>query len=410
MGETKLRVLFQGWTKIPHSYSMVNCFQLVHLYKNFKDKIEIYIEEQPYFRKEWNDKKKMVYPKEYNDIINSFKIWQGENVDVIYSITYPYNISNESGSIQKCVFYTSEFAWLDETYFSKNTVKFASKSQVQKYILENPNLYFTSPSVWSARGMELLGVQESHNRIITHGVDRTIFRFDKSKRNEVRKYYKVRDDDILMINIGAMTQNKGIVQILQALNVLVNVKGYKQYKLLLKGTGDLYTSKGFLEAYIEALEKEKLVTREQMNNLLEKHIIFSDKTLSYERINDLFNASDLYLSPYLAEGFNLTVLESLSTGLSVLVPETGSTKEYINDLYQNGGDRLIYKVKSQVLLFENGMMQNSIRVEDLVEVLEKFKPNNQVQKPLEEYIEEKYSWNAVSKLLFDYLKTIVGRN
>jgi hypothetical protein len=55
------------------------------------------------------------------------------------------------------------------------------------------------------------------------------------------------------------------------------------------------------------------------------------------------------------------------------------------------------------------MMQNSIRVEDLVEVLENFKPANR-SKELEEYIEENYSWNTVSKLLFDYLKTIVGRN
>jgi glycosyltransferase involved in cell wall biosynthesis len=405
MSQDKLKVLFQGWTEIPHSYSMVNCFQLVHLYKNFKDKLEIYIEEQPYFREEWNKSKKLVYTQEYNTIIKSLPKWRGEKIDVIYSITYPYNIKIVDSSVPKCVFYTSEFSWLDQTYFGPN---YDNKAQVIEYVRQNKNLYFTSPSLWSARGMELLGVEKKQNRIITHGVDRTIFKVDKSKRSEVRKHYKIKDDDILMINIGAMTQNKGIVQILQALNVLVNVKGQRQYKLLLKGTGDLYTSKGFLEAYIQGLQRENLVSKVQMDNLLDNHIIFSDKTLSYERINDLFNASDLYLSPYLAEGFNLTVLESLSAGLSVLVPETGSTKEYINDLYENGGETFINKVKSQVLVFENGMMQNNIRVDDLVDSIELLKLSGDVSdhERLAEYIEENYSWNKVSKMLYEYFREI----
>jgi glycosyltransferase involved in cell wall biosynthesis len=408
MREGKVKVLFQGWTQIPHSYSIVNCFQLVHLYKNFGDKLEIFIEERPYFREEWNKNKKLVYPKTYNEIIKGLKIWNGEEVDFIYSITYPYNVHSNNG-IPKCIFYTSEFSWLDNTYFSNNSVRFENTVDVQNYIKNHDNLYFTSPSIWSARGMELLGIEKSHNRVITHGVDREIFKLDKSRRSEVRKYYKVADNDILMINIGAMTQNKGIIQMLQALNILVNVKKDTRYKLLLKGTGDLYKSKEFMQAYIESLQNQNVISVEQMNYLLEKHIIFSDKTLSYERINDLFNASDLYLSPYLAEGFNLTVLESLSAGLPVLVPETGSTREYINDIYNHGGDKLINKVKSQVLLFENGMMQNSIDVKDLVEVLGNFKPLNRdlVNKELEEYIQENYSWDAVSKLLYNYMTEII---
>ena len=43
-----MRLLVQGWFNIPHSYAIVNCFQLVHLYKNYKEKVEIYIEEMEY--------------------------------------------------------------------------------------------------------------------------------------------------------------------------------------------------------------------------------------------------------------------------------------------------------------------------------------------------------------------------
>ena len=117
----KIRVLFRSWIQIAHSYAIVNCFQLIHLYKLYSDKIEFYVEEMPYFRQEWNNSKKLVYNEEYNNIIKNFKKWSGETVDLIYSITYPYNITVDKINnkvIPKCVFYTSEFATLDKNYFS----------------------------------------------------------------------------------------------------------------------------------------------------------------------------------------------------------------------------------------------------------------------------------------------------
>ena len=70
----KIKILFRGWFNIPHSYSMVNCFQIVHLYKRYKDNIEFYITEMPYFREQCNSAKKLVYTDEYNEIITNFKI------------------------------------------------------------------------------------------------------------------------------------------------------------------------------------------------------------------------------------------------------------------------------------------------------------------------------------------------
>ena len=40
--QEKIKVLFEIWWQIPHSYAVTNCFQLVHLYKNFGDKIDFY--------------------------------------------------------------------------------------------------------------------------------------------------------------------------------------------------------------------------------------------------------------------------------------------------------------------------------------------------------------------------------
>ena len=357
----KIRVLFRSWIQIAHSYAIVNCFQLIHLYKLYSDKIEFYVEEMPYFRQEWNNSKKLVYNEEYNNIIKNFKKWSGETVDLIYSITYPYNITVDKINnkvIPKCVFYTSEFATLDKNYFSCDK-QLIDDNFIKQYFIENNKLYMTSPSLWSSMGMKKYNLADLRNRIITHGVDPDTFKFDVTSRNNIRKFYNVKEDDILLINIGAMTKNKGILLIIMCLHYLVNKMGKTNYKLLLKGTGDLYQTKNFLEIYFEELQRNNVLNKDDMNNLLNNYIIFTDKTLSYEKINSLFNAADLYISPYLAEGFNLTSLESLSAGLPVMISSTGSTKEYIEDIYKNGGkDHIIY-VDSSVIEMGN-MKQNNI--------------------------------------------------
>jgi glycosyltransferase involved in cell wall biosynthesis len=221
-----------------------------------------------------------------------------------------------------------------------------------------------------------------------------------------------------MINIGSMTRNKGMLYIIQILNILVNRLGKSYYKLLLKGTGDLYNSKAFLEIYFTELRNANAITSDEMNILLKENIIFTDKTLSYEKINDLFNAADLYFSPYFAEGFNLTSLEALSAGLPVVIPETGSTKEYIKNIYDNGGQEYIFYIPSQVVEDERGFKQNNIDFKNLLDVflenevkirdLQKQRSEGGIDsyKEMKSYIAKEYSWNKVAELMFSYFKYI----
>ena len=186
--ETPLRILFQSWTQIPHSYAVVNCFQLIHLYKNYgpngkiiKNKIDFYIEEMPYYRQEWSNNKKMVYSKEYNNILVNLKKYNGEQVDLIYRQTYPYNITinNDNKDIPKCIFYTSEFKdYLTTDYFTVGVPPGIqlSDSYIIGYLVQFNNIYFVSPSEWSSCGLIKYNINKNRNRIITHGVDSSIFK------------------------------------------------------------------------------------------------------------------------------------------------------------------------------------------------------------------------------------------
>jgi glycosyltransferase involved in cell wall biosynthesis len=412
-----LKVLFYGWPMIQHSYGIVLAFQLIHLYKNYgpegiikRNAIEIYIQEAKYYNDKWYLNQKLVYPEEYNEIIRSLKIWDLVSpIDLIYRATYPYNISSND-SIPKCIFYTSEFAKLTPSYFSGvNNVNEAFEQ------IKHKDLYFTSPSVWSSLGLKEY-LPQHHNRIITHGVDTQIFFKDKSKtkRNIIRKRYCIKETDVLMINIGATTTNKGILLIIEALHILVNKMDKKEYKIMFKGSDDLYECTTFIKSYFQHFIQNNIISENEMNYLIDNNIIFTNKTLSYSTLNDLFNACDLYISPYLCEGFNLCPLEFLATGGNVLVPHTGSTKEYIEAIYQNGGKQLITYVDSQVGMDpSNGFCQNIIKIDDLVKSILSIdfitQKNDIDYKQMLQFIKKELSWNHVSILLFDYFQYIINK-
>jgi len=47
----------------------------------------------------------------------------------------------------------------------------------------------------------------------------------------------------------------------------------------------------------------------------------------------LYQAADCYVSPYLAEGFNLPVLEAAACGLPVICTGGGSTDDFVTDQF-----------------------------------------------------------------------------
>ena len=401
-----MRVLVMGWTKIPHSYSIVNVFQLVHLRKNFPD-LKLYIREEPYFRKEWATKTSdKLYPAEYYDILDSIEIWNGHEIDLIYSITYPYDINSLSISsggstkpIPKCVFYTSEFGKLDVNYFKINTSnRFIDDDFIQNHLHANKSIHFTCPSRWSQNGMKkyLVGDDSgSRNVVISHGVDTGIFkRLENGKaRRAIRKLYKVSDTDILLCNIGAMTKNKGITLILEALKVLVIDQGKTHYKLLLKGMQDLYATRTFLDSYLLELGAPKS---------LYDNIIFLDNTLSCTKLNEIYNSIDLYLSPYIAEGFNLVPLEVMAAGTRVVLPRGGSTKEYTDILE---GYNCISFVNCTL---DIGSGCNQYKMQDLIDCIVNTRTDEPVDfKGVSDCISEKLSWNVSVRKLVEYFDKIV---
>lgn len=381
-----INILFDGWLNVPHSYAIVNCFQLIHLKIKYGDRINMFIREPRYCCEFWV-KSASVYSVEHTQVLNSIRVWNGENIDLIYSITYPYNIEPTTDNIPKCVFYTAEYARLTNSHFEPPDTR----------LVNNNNLWFTSPSTWSSNGLRELGIPDMKNRVITHGVDTNTF-YKMGINNEMRKSYKINDSDIVLLhNNSSCATGKGTHLVLAMMHHIVNVAKRTEYKLIIKGLVGLYGIEKCINDNIDCLK----ITKDEIHNMFTNHIILITEAFSFEQMNQLYNLCDLCVSPYLCEGFNLTPLEALATGTCVLVPRTGSTKEYIENICANGGSEHIHYVDSHIIYAELGK-SNKIEIDDVINVVLSFNKRERDTTQMVEYIKREYSWTKVADLLYDY--------
>jgi glycosyltransferase involved in cell wall biosynthesis len=196
-----------------------------------------------------------------------------------------------------------------------------------------------------------------------------------------------------------MTQNKGIHTLLNAFYNIVCIQGKTNYKLLLKGSNNLYES----QQNVENILKEFQHPYQILNN-----IIFIGATLTFSICNDLYNAVDIYVSPYMAEGFNLSPLEALTAGRRVIIPRTGSTEQYMSDIYSNGGSDFITYVNSVVVRNVIGQCYNQIEEADFISAILSIDTRTNLDPTrMIEYISKDHSWSKAADLLYEYFLYIL---
>lgn len=320
-----MKVLIEGWTAYPHSYVIVNINQILSLHRS--GNVDIYIKEMPPFRETWqkeNLKDIALFTDDEIDILERLqqKSTSNVNFDVVYRISYPYQCQsfiNPNGTRPvHMVFYTAEFAELHERDFTDCSVsEFVEMSKKGEIIP-------VTPSNWSAHPLKRRGVQPI---VIPHGICPKKLYYDPGSRTELRKVVGIPDDAFVYLHLGSMTGNKNIKAILLAFYRLSYI--YDDTYLVLKGLGRLYASKPNVDAAIDALIKENSICSKRWKSLSNR-CLFLDQVLSFDEMRSLYNMADVYVSPYIAEGFNIPVLESIACGIPVIVTDGGSTDDFTN--------------------------------------------------------------------------------
>ena len=112
-------------------------------------------------------------------------------------------------------------------------------------------------------------------------------------------------------------------------------------------------------------------------------------------LNELYNITDCYVSPYRAEGFNLTPLEAAACGTPIIVTKGGSTDDYFDA-------KLGLQIESEII--QNGDLTSlKPKIDSLVKCILSVMENPKTYGGLNgsEYIKKNFTWYSAVKKLYN---------
>ncbi len=249
-----------------------------------------------------------------------------------------------------------------------HNIDFQTKNPIKKFIGNILKIYLKKYSTdyfacSKIAGEWLFGkkiVNSDKFHVIHNAIDYDKFKFSEEKRNEIRKKFDIKDDELVIGHVGRFSEQKNHEFLIDIFNEIY--KKNNNYKLLLIGTGDK-----------EALIKEKV-----KNLNLEKRVIF----LGFkEEVSDYYNAMDLFVFPSKFEGLGITLIEAQANGLTCftskdVVPAEVklSSNLYFIELSKTAeewAEEVLGKYISRINTFED-FKNNKYFIEDTVKLLEDF--------------------------------------
>ena len=393
-----MKILIQGWTRYPHSYSLVNVYQIIALSK--LNNVYLTIDEQPPFNSEWeaydNLTDFLLTAEEQHtlDSIPKYNKNSTDKFDIVYRITYPYNIENPSHEPALTVlFYTAEFQKLDDKHFQGGTLKsFIDKCFSRK-------LLPVTPSEWSANALRTYKFEPL---VIPHGVDITkYYPLERDVIDEFRDELNIPKNAFVFLMVGAMTQNKNVKGSIKAFYRLACLKS--DVYLVLKGIRNLYSSQKFINDTIKQLRNEGSISDKQWK-IVKNRLIYIDEFFGYKDMCKLYNSADCYLSPYVAEGFNIPVLEAAACGVSLIVPKGGSTDDFTKPQFAKYPVTTLTRTESfekLLLVDDTSLLETMLNVYADVE----FRQTCKILAP--EYVRNNFTWSHVAEIMYNFFNFII---
>ena len=303
------KVWVEGWTQLSHSYALVNEYQLSVLSRD--PRLKVFHREGPVYDPAWRNVPSVI-PAAVRAVNATIPPWPpGESPDVLYRIGFPWQMY--SAAPRTLVFGTCEYHGGERDWVGRDGRReSAAPDEVE----------IVTPSRWSAGGFHAWGVAPERVHVLPHGFDPTIFKpAAPAERAQVRSRLGIPADAFVFFNLGAMTWNKGVDLLLAAF--ALHVERYPGAVLVLKTLSALY---GDFQgaAWRDAVQWAPKLVEPDIRAAIRR----VDRPMTSADIARLYQASDAYVSPYRAEGFNLPVLEAMGCGLPVAVTAGGATDDF----------------------------------------------------------------------------------
>ena len=305
----KTRLLIEGWRGVNHSFALVNQCQILELLKF--DDLCLFHRDLPFAMAHWNAK---TLDAGFSDgdrkLIEALTEPAGQNIDCIYRAASPFGGDLSRKTLTFMV-----------TELGLTASSFIPGCEAPEAYTRDENLVVT-PTQWSRERLVEYGFDAARIHIISHGVNaHTFYPLSSDERSINRRNLGISPDDIVFLNLGVATWNKGIDILLLAFAKLRTQ--YRNLRLILKDQRGLYGASVDKVLSDVAKNNPALFVADTLAAIMVVPV-----NLSQSELRLLYGIADCYVSPYRAEGFNLPVLEAIACGTPVVVTEGGATDDF----------------------------------------------------------------------------------
>ncbi|KNH20168.1 hypothetical protein ACS78_18355 [Priestia megaterium] len=159
---------------------------------------------------------------------------------------------------------------------------------------------------------------KSKVKTLYNGVD--LQRFNKALYNNsgIRKKYGIEEDEVVVMYCGRIVPEKGVKELIEA---FISLPKGKKVKLMIVGSA----------RYGSQVSDKYLTSLKEISSSHEDEVIFTGY-IPYEKMPEMYGIADIGVIPSLCnDGFNLTVVEFMASGVPVIISDNGAMKELINE-------------------------------------------------------------------------------
>lgn len=377
-------MVIEGWRGINHSFAIVNQFQLLEMYK--RSGFSVWHADMPFHYANWSRATNGAgfHEADENTLASFPTPTEDLRRDWTYRIFSTVDLRPCQFGGRLAVFLVTELG-LDE-------LSLVAGSDIRQF--ESAGNIIVTPSNWSRDRLIDWGFQPGTVQVVAHGVSPAYFYpLPAQTIQNQRSALGFRQDEVILLNIGAAIWNKGIDVLLKAFAMARQQR--KDLRLVFKDQRSTYGLSG--DTFVRAtLAAAGMATDDVLNA-----ITLIPSNLTMDQMNAIYAMADCYVSPYRAEGFNLPVLEAMACETPVIVTAGGATDDFIDS-------HLCRTVESE--LFRNAVIQTKHvsgycepNPDHLVQLLIETRPKDIERLTSNTHTRTQLGWDSVTSNLLDLM-------
>ncbi len=326
-------LIVEGWRFIAHSYAVVNQYQCLEILKH--PDIKLYHRDVQMFLRTWKQSEGTM-PADQEAALRAIpEPPKGLVADSCLRIGFPHYFHASADAKRTFTWATSEFLRVQDEAIGIKKKPWEALVNSKSTIIVCSN--------WAAKGFLNSGASKSKVVVVPCGVDPSIFHPVSAEERAALRKELGWEGKFVALNISAATPNKGLDIAMRAVAQLA--PSHPNLHLALKGSNHLYRSDYFVKSAMAAITPEEA-------EAVTPRLTYQGETLSTTDIAKLYQAADVYLSPYRAEGFNIPVLESAACGLPVIATRGGSTDDFTDPSWCQGVDAEVKEYQDKLMMLD----------------------------------------------------------